>query len=78
MEIVWEARKQPLPLSDKTEFTTQSLDITYTEQNGERAVAGRVSLLPQPFHGSILALKQFVDAIGATNASGAATAGTTV
>jgi len=45
-----------------------NLDITYTEQNGQRVVAGRASLLPQPFHGSILALKQFVDAIGSANA----------
>jgi outer membrane protein assembly factor BamA/autotransporter translocation and assembly factor TamB len=44
------------------------LDLTYTDEAGQRQVTGRADLLPQPFRGSVLALKQFVDAVGATNA----------
>ena len=44
------------------------LDLVYTEKAGERSVTGRADLLPQPFRGSVLALKQFVDTIAAANA----------
>ena len=44
------------------------LDLVYREKPGERLVTGSADLLPQPFRGSVLALKQFVDTVAAANA----------
>jgi outer membrane protein assembly factor BamA len=44
------------------------LDLVFSDTAGDRRITGHAELLPQPFRGSILALKQFVDTVAAANA----------